>query len=158
MFATFKFIKLGTHKDVKSLEKTIKEAGMRIGRMSRELMLLHVFNFFRQAENTVELVTATVAELGFSGNTRYDKICARILELGYDLCPAEVGPQLRLQYADQPNRNWLGIAMKPVVDSLGDHYFFYLQCHDGDRWLDATFINHGNAWFPDARFVFVRRK
>src|SRR5262245_27441719 len=40
--------------------------------------------------------------------------------LGFELCPAEVGPALRLNYLDQPLGEFLHIAMKPVARYTGE--------------------------------------
>jgi hypothetical protein len=42
------------------------------------------------------------------------------VQLGLELCPAEVGPQLRLEYLNQPVGEFLHIAMRPVATYRGD--------------------------------------
>ena len=61
-----------------------------------------------------DLVEVSVRDLGFNGTTRYDKIVERAKELGLEVCPAEVGPQLRLQYTDQPFGEYLIVAMNAI--------------------------------------------
>lgn len=77
---------------------------------------------------------------------------------GLQLCPAEVGPQLRLQYADQPAGEWLVIAMEPIKDSVGGLSVFFVGHGGVDRWLDAYDGEPDYVWHADGRFVFVRRK
>jgi len=65
-----------------------------------------------------DLVEVSVRDLGFNGTTRYDKIVERAKELGLEVCPAEVGPQLRLQYTDQPFGEYLIVAMNAISGRL----------------------------------------
>ncbi len=41
----------------------------------------------------------------------------RARHVGLGLCPAEVGPQLRLDYGNQPLGEALDIAMEPVAET-----------------------------------------
>lgn len=70
-------------------------------------------------QEEVDLVVVSVGELGFKDVALYKDICARAAEFGLDLCPAEVGPALRLAYDDQPLGEWLYIAMEATTDSGG---------------------------------------
>ncbi|MDZ7798600.1 MAG: hypothetical protein U5L76_03185 [Patescibacteria group bacterium] len=155
-FSVFKTIKLG-NKDTESLQRAIKNAGMKISDWSRDIMSKPTFTL-ANSETTVELFTATVAELGFSGHTCFNNICTRIRELGYELCPAEVGPQLRLQYPDQPSNECLYIAMESITDSDGDLELFYVGHGAYGRWLSTNCGLPDFVWSPDHRFVFVRSK
>jgi hypothetical protein len=104
----------------------------------------------------VDLVEVPVSGLGFNKNTRYDAICTRAQEFGLELCPAEVGPQLRLQYTDQPSGEYLQIAMKTISDSFGDPLVFNVFRDDDDLWLRGSFGRAGLEWIPGGRFVFFR--
>jgi hypothetical protein len=110
------------------------------------------------AETEIELVLVTVSGLGFTKATRRDVIYDRARELGLDLVPAEVGPQLRLQYTDQPLNEWMVMAMEPIAYSDGGlGVFRVVHNHDG-RWLSADYGIPGRMWSPDYRWVFARRK
>jgi hypothetical protein len=68
----------------------------------------------------VELVAVSAAELGFQTDTvPLADIYARAQQLGFGLAAAEVAPQLRLQYFDQPLGDFL-IAMEPIKTWKGD--------------------------------------
>ena len=53
-------------------------------------------------------------------------ILARARQLGFKLCPAEVGPALRLAYRDQPIGEFLHIGMKPLMAGGGEARDFTL--------------------------------
>lgn len=106
----------------------------------------------------VDLVVMSVKDLGFKGDARYDQICAKAKELGLDLCPAEVGPQLRLQYSDQKRGERLIIAMETIRGSHGDLGVFSVGHGGSGRWLGAYVGNPDSVWYPNDQFVFVSRK
>lgn len=158
VWKTWKTIQLGTGlQTADDFRKAVKKAGMKIGDWANDILGKPAFTA-TESVTEVELVVASVAELGFKdGATRKD-IYVRAQELGLDLCPAEVGPQLRLQYTDQPNREWLIIAMEPITDSDGDLGLFDVE-HGGDGcFLDANGGDPDGFWHGGSRFVFLRRK
>ena len=68
----------------------------------------------------VNLLVLSVSELGFDEHgALLSDLYARAAQVGFDLCPAEVGPQLRLQYLDQPLGEFLHIAMTPIATYAG---------------------------------------
>jgi len=71
---------------------------------------------FSQADTKLNLVVTTASALGFGeeGASLKD-IYARASQLGLSLCPAEVGPILRLDYVDQQLGEYLHIAMEPLA-------------------------------------------
>jgi hypothetical protein len=150
-FPTWKTIKLGTHKKVNDLKKAITE----ISDWANDMMDKESFTL-ASAETEVDLVVLSVAELGFTSSTKYSDICARALQLGLQLCPAEVGPQLRLQYANQPKGELLRIAMEPITVSVGGPLIFIVS-HDRDcLFLRSLKGDPNDTWNTSSRFVFVR--
>lgn len=103
-----------------------------------------------------KLVEVSVASLGLTSTTRLDAIYARAKELSLDLCPAEVCPQLRLQYSEQHQGEWLIIAMDPLINSDGKPYVFLTLSYGGGLWRQPTRNEPGHAWRPNFRFVFLR--
>lgn len=157
-FPTWKIIKLGTGiKDATGFCTAIGDAKMRIGDWANDILGKPAFKV-SDTEQDVDLVVVTPKELGFNGNATYKDICAKANELGLDLCPNEVGPQLRLQYTDQPKDEWLLIAMEAIAGSDGYLVVFLVGHGDGGLWLDADGGDPGGVWSAGYRFVFVRRK
>ena len=155
---TFRTIKLGTGlKTADDFRDALKKDGYRIGDWANDIIGKPAFTA-SETETEVDLVVLTVAELGFKdGATRKD-IYDRALERGLELCPSEVGPQLRLQYKDQPKGEWLVIAMEPITDSVGYLFVFFVEYVSVEQWLHASFGFPGLVWGAGGRFVFVRRK
>ena len=158
IWTTWKTIKLGTFKNVDEIRKALKAGGHSIGDWANDILGKPAFKV-SETEQDVELVNVSVEELGFKDGARYADICKRALELGLDYCPAEVGPQLRLQYKDQSNGTYVVVAMEAITDSVGRFRVFYVERYDGgDRWLDSYNGHPDDVWGDSRRFVFLRRK
>jgi len=150
----FRTIELGTGiSDGVSFKKTLEEQGMKMmNSYVVEMLERPDFKVVGKHEN-IELVEMSVATLGFKKGARYDKICKRAIELGLQLCPAEVGPQLRLQYQNQPKSETLHIAMRAIrVPYLGANILTVY----GGLWLGLDDGTLAAKWGPGARIVFLR--
>ena len=152
----WKTIKLGTgFKNADDFRKAIKQSGMFIGDWGNDILGKPAFTAATE-ETEVDLVLVTVADLGFKDGAKRSDIYNRAIELGLQLCPNEVGPQLRLQYKDQPKGEWMFIGMEPITDSDGHLRVFYVG-----RYGDGGLYLYGYHGYPDVfwrghyRFVFV---
>jgi len=103
----------------------------------------------------LKLVRLTVAELGFPNGATTNEIYQRAHELGLDLCPAEVGPQLRLQ---SEIKDWTLIAMKQITGSGGDPGVFSLDSDGEQLVLRANGAGSGDGWVSGSHWVFSLRK
>jgi hypothetical protein len=104
-------------------------------------------------------MAVSAAELGFQTDTAsLASIYARAQQLGFGLAAAEVAPQLRLQYFDQPIGEFLIIGMEPIKTWNGEPVI--LTVANGA----AGLILIGQDGSADAeipvvsRFLFVRSK
>jgi hypothetical protein len=154
-FPVFKTIKLGTHKSTNNLRQSLKDGGNRIGDWGDDILGKTTL---AKSETEITLHTATVKELTGKDWATNREINEAIRSKGYNLCPAEVGPQLRLQYPDQPKDEWLRVAMEPIADSDGDLGIFCVDRDGGGRWLGGGDGRPGSEWRGDGRFVFASRK
>ena len=115
----WKTITVGTFKNSFALLNTLDAAGCGIGCSAEEILARPAFTVGTTKAN-VELFAVSAAELGFQTDTApLADIYARAQQLGFGLAAAEVGPQLRLQYFDQPMGEFL-IGMEPIKTWKGE--------------------------------------
>ena len=151
----WKTVKLGTCETPSEYRKALKKAGMRISDWGDDILGRITCS---KEEIDLDLVVLSVGDLGFKDGAKYSDICAKAVELGLELCPAEVGPALRLQYGDQPKDEWLRIAMEAITDRDGNLFIFSVGRGGGGLWLCGYDGHPGDVWRAGFRFVFGRRK
>lgn len=155
-FNVWKTIKLGTDlKTADDFRKAFKDNGFNISGWANDILGKSAFTVATEATE-IDLVKVTVAELGFKKGARRDQIYDRAKELGLEICPSEVGPQLRLQYRDQPNGEWVLIGMEPILVSYGYLRVFVLGRHDSALWLSDRWSIPGHVWHPGHLWLFGR--
>jgi hypothetical protein len=154
----WKTIKLGTFKNVEEIRKALKAGGNNISDWANDILSKPAFTV-SETEQDVELVNVSVEELGFKQGACYADICKRASGLELDLCPAEVGPQLRLQWKDQSKGTYVAVAMEAITDSDGFlRVFSVMRDGDGKQYLSADLGDADDVWDANRRFVFLRRK
>jgi len=151
-----KTIKLGTGlKTAEEFRRVLRDGEFRLSDWASDILGKPAFKAADE-ETEVDLVKVTVAELGFKKGARRNQIYERARDLGLELCPPEVGPQLRLQYQDQPNGEWILVAMEPIVGSDGNPELFYVGRDDSELWLDNDWGNPDSFWYAGSQWVFCR--
>jgi len=122
-------------KNADTLEREMTEKGIQISSYAKDMLRNADFQAQKNPEQ-VDLVRLTVKDLGFSNYATTDDLYKRAEDLGLELCPAEVGPQYRLQYMDQPMNEWIYVGMKQISDSGGIPDVFELEHFDDGLWLN----------------------
>ncbi|MBI2475510.1 hypothetical protein HYV69_03745 [Candidatus Uhrbacteria bacterium] len=151
-FRVIRTVTLGLHETPEAYEKALESAGFKISDWARNLLKKITCS---KKEVEVNLTSATIAELGLPNGGTTKEVYSAILAQGGQLCPAEVGPALRLFYKDQTKGEWFQIAMEAISDSRGALNVFDID-HDKDGlWLDTFEDLPGDRWGFDHRFVFV---
>jgi hypothetical protein len=125
----WKTITIGTHRGVNAVRDAFDTIRIAVGDSADEVLGRPAFTFAKERRQ-LDLVLLSVAALGFGQGGTLADIHARALRLGFELCPEEVGPQLRLQYLNQPVGEFLHVAMKP-------------QRTYGGELIDFTLANSG---------------
>lgn len=157
-FEVFKTLKLGTGlKTADGFLGALNDRGFRIRDSGKEILVRPGFKV-SQKEIEVDLVDISVIELGFRNGATLEEIHKRAIKLGFALCPSEVGPQLRLQYKNQPEGEQLFIAMEPITGSDSGVYMFYVEHEISGLWLSGCGGGPAGFWRGGKRFVFLRRK
>jgi hypothetical protein len=106
----------------------------------------------------LDLVRLKVGDLGFPNGATTEEIYRRAEEFGLELCPAETGPQLRKQYLNQSQGEWLRIAMKQIAGRDGNPSVFGLARGAGGLWLHDDWAGPGDGWVAGREVVFRFRK
>lgn len=159
-------------KDRKELLEAMKKQGINISSYAQEMIespdfmptqsgLNSIKRLFKGERSpiteTVDIVRLKVRDFGFTNYPTTTELFAKAEEFGLELCPAEVGPQYRLQQTDQPMDNWFYIGMKPLVAS-GSPSVFRLELYSNGLWLDSHWATPDRNWNLDSEFVFRFRK
>lgn len=149
-FPLWRTLILGQHKSHGAYRKALESSGFRIGDYAGQILKKISVS---QTPIEVDLVRLTVAELGFQNGARRDAIYARAIELGLELCPAEVGPALRLVYQEPA---YTVVGMEPITDSDDGLGVFRVNTDSDDRWLRSDYGKPDHFWCGNRQWVFVR--
>ena len=150
-------ITLGTYKGVDAYRDVMDSAGIKIRDSANEILARPAFPYAR-VKTEVELALLSASELGVETESSLSDVYKRAKQVGLELCPAEVGPQLRLHYRNQPLGEALYIAMEPIAAYGGDPTILALVNFGSG--LELMGVN----WRPESmvlrssRFVFVLPK
>lgn len=155
-FKVWKTIKLGVPglKTADDFRAALEAAGHKIGNWGSDIMGKKEFTV-DDRETEVDLVVVSNADLGRPEGCTRAKTYELATKAGLLKCPAEVGPQLRLQYPDQPKGEWLLIGMDPIPDSNGNLRVFYVGRDGDDLWLISYDGGPDDHWDGDTLWVFV---
>jgi hypothetical protein len=119
-FPIWKAVDLGVYRDANAVREAFRTAPYLIHIDHRADQILNRITFV-QTDTPLNLVLTRVSDLGFGEDGASLKdIYEHASRLGLALCPAELGPALRLAYLDQPFGEYLRIAMQPVARSDGN--------------------------------------
>ena len=109
-----------THKGVDAYRDALDSARIKLGLSADEILGRPAFPYAKM-KTDVKLAVLSAAELGVeSDESSLSDVYERARRVGLELCPAEVGLQLRLEYRNQPLGEALDIAMEPVATYSGD--------------------------------------
>ncbi|WP_271608820.1 MULTISPECIES: hypothetical protein [unclassified Bradyrhizobium] len=118
--AIWKTIAIGTFADSLKLRDALDSMRCSVGSQAGEILARPSFITASQ-KTDMELALVSPTQLGFTNDSvTLADLYSRARKLGLELAPAEVGPQLRIQYFDQPVGEFLIIGMEPIMTWSGD--------------------------------------
>jgi hypothetical protein len=148
-------ITLGTYRGVDAYRDALDLARIKIGDSADEILGRSAFPY-ATTKTDVELTVLSAADLGVeSDQSSLAEVYKRARQAGLELCPAEVGPQLRLDYRNQPLGETLDIAMEPVATYRGDPTILTLVNWGTGLLLIGRDGQSESMVFRKSRFVFA---
>ncbi len=118
--ATWKTITIGTFTDSLEMRDELDSMGCGVGGQAAEILARPTF-ILSPHKTDVELVVVSPAQLGLTSDTAtLANVYAHAVQRGLELAAAEIGPQLRIQYLDQPMGEFLIIGMEPIKTWSGE--------------------------------------
>jgi hypothetical protein len=152
----WKKITVGSFSDLLALRNALDAVGCGIGESAWEILARPAFTLSTM-KTDVELLTVSAAELGFRTETAsLGQIYSRAQQLGFELAAAEIAPQLRLQYFDQPIGEYLIIGMEPIKTWKGEPEILTVANGGAGLILIGQDGRADAEIFVASRFLFVR--
>ncbi len=152
---TLATVKLGVHKTHDACRASLRTNGINVCDWSENTLKKVQLS---QTETDLELIGLSGTDLGFDEATRRDIIYERIIERGFDLCPAEAAIMLRESYKNQPRGEWLVVAMEPFTGSGSYPIVFGIDHDEEGLWLSTLYGYLHHRFNPGNMFVVARRK
>ena len=147
-------ITVGTFGDTFALRNTLAALNCAVGDGAAQILARPSFVLAASREQ-LDLVSVTAEQLGFQAEAvALHELHARAEQLGFELAPAEAGPQLRLQYAAQPTGEFLIVGMRPLRTWRGESLVFVVA--SGGTGLHLLSQDADALVYSRSRILFVR--
>jgi hypothetical protein len=153
----------------RALLRTLRDHNISLNKAAEALFNDRRFVPLRRSV-AVEIAFVSVADMGFTEGTTYERLTRGALDFGLVESPLELGPQLRLQFLNQPEgaagfpatehrapHGSITVASAPLDGSDQTPKGFYLRRIDGVLWLRGYRSWSGHIWSPQDVVVFSRR-
>jgi hypothetical protein len=149
----WKTVRLDTHMSTTEIREALNKWPFHLGDSASAVLEKALAE--GSATSAVNLVILSASEMGFEEeNVRLSDFYDRAHKQGLELCPAELGPLLRLQFFDQRLGDFVHIAMKPV-DMNGDLIDFTVANGGAGLLLIGGEASPERTVAATMRFVFV---
>lgn len=149
----WKTIKLGTprFKRARDFSRALNDLKIMVSNGANDILYGRRFKVAAK-KTEVDLVRVEASKLGLKKPASYKQICAKMTECGMELCPIEVGPQLRRQYLMQPNGERLIVCTK----LFGDEELFNVLNNGDELCLQSSDDSPGHIGNGHSCLIFVK--
>ncbi len=152
----WKTITVGTFSGTFAVQNSLDAADCGVGDLAEGILARPAFTL-SPAKLDMDLVVLSVGQLGISTEVAsLAEIYERGQRLGFRLAAAEIGPQLRIQYFDQPTGEFLNIAMEPIKTWHGEPVILVVANGGSGLLLLGEHASADTQFHSASRFVFVR--
>ncbi len=105
---------------------------------------------------TYNLIGITPSDIGFTNlRPTLMEFYTKAFDMGLDLCPATIGPELRLEYEES---TYLNIAMKPIVMDDGCSFLFILGGQTYKRLISVIPYEKDKKVNLHHKWLFINKK
>jgi hypothetical protein len=154
----WKTIIIGNYPTAIALRDALAQDDILIGDLAAQMLRLPTFTL-TSTRAKIDLSLVAARQLGFrSSRASFAEVYAHAAEVGLDLCPSEVGPQLRLQYLDQKVGEYLIIGMKPLPTASGSDACFVVGNGGAGLLIIGRSAASDLTVASRSRFVFSSRR
>lgn len=148
-------VKLGTNlKTPGDFRAALRQMRVHVSKLGNNLFRRKRPFMVSEEEVSVNLTSVSLEDLGLSECAPYQDIVVKAMSLGLQLCPVEVGLQLRLQCTDQSWYNHI-IGMEPIISSGKPFVFMIHYLKNKRACLNTVSANPDVSWDTRYRFVFL---
>lgn len=148
-------VKLGTKKTPDEYREALNSAHMCVDAWGSEILNSIICS---QTEIDLDLDIICPRNFGFVYGTKLRVFIKSVLSDGvHILCPAEVGPALRLQYGNQPSKEWICIVMEAVT-ICNNNFALLAVGNNGELCLRGFHGDPETFLEANDQFAFARRK
>lgn len=151
----WKSIDLGTFADKAKLQEALRDGAFHLSECAKAMLALPDFKL-ESRRYRCELYALSLRQLGITSGEKLGRIYQRAFRMGFALCPAEIGPQLRLQYPRQPKFEFLRIAMAPIEQYRTEEIFGVGHTENGMSLECCTGSVRHFIYSADVRLVFKK--
>jgi len=149
---------LGGFSNSFALRNALDAANCGVGDSAEQILARPAFTL-ASTRTGIDLVVVSAAALGIAGQSAsLGDIYTHAEKLGLSLAPAEVGPELRLQYFNQPLGEFLHVGMKPITTWEGEPVIFVVANGGAGLILIGQKGSADTLMSTSSTFLFVRSR
>jgi hypothetical protein len=152
IWKVWRTLEIGSYHSTASISMSLEQNGFYVTPMAKDILEKIPVAGSRQLIN---LAVVRVEQLGLVDWVSIDAIFESAKTQGLSICPAEVGPMLRMDYPNQRPGEILHIAMDPISSSRYGNLLFLVSPLLGRLTLTADSAEQ--RWKGSDQFVFVLR-